>query len=595
MRKLYNLIFIILLFCGCGSQDGQRMLDRAGTVINDDPDSALAILDCMDENHLSRSQRMKRLLLLTNAQNKCDTIFRSDSIQRILVDYYEHHGSANDRMLAHYLLGRAYYDMGEMPMALECFLKAAECADTTQSDCNYALLSRTYGQASAVFFQQNLLEEDLKYNNLSIKYAWMAKDTLCAINSIVGKIAPYKRLHQKDSVYKLCEVASTLARHCGYNAHSAAILGSNILDLVESHSLQKAKEYMDIYESQSGYFDDNHQIAKGREVYYYSKGLYYLGVEKYDSAEYFFRKELHEGKDFNNQNAGSRGLALLFQRIHQPDSAAKYALYSYAMNDSVYAHMATAEVEKMRSMYNYSRYQKLARLANERSKKLQDKQHYSILSIFLLVIVGTFILWKERQKKKNAYAQYKRSIISLARLQSEVIKLHSHSNNIEQALSQAQAYIGKMSANTKDMEDLINQKEKEIEQLQSEIQQYPTRRNKDESTIRMKIEKSDIFKYLDKQASTGQQLKNDKWQDVYVLTINAYPEFFRFISSKKYALNEKEFNTCILIRLRLRPKDICNLLGVSLAYISKIRANMMKKLFDEEGSAKEFDERICKL
>ena len=111
----------------------------------------------------------------------------------------------------------------------------------------------------------------------------------------------------------------------------------------------------------------------------------------------------------------------------------------------------------------------------------------------------------------------------------------------------------------------------------------------------MKIEKSDIFKYLDKQASTGQQLKNDKWQDVYVLTINAYPEFYRFISSKKYALNEKEFNTCILIRLRLRPKDICNLLGVSLAYISKIRANMMKKLFDEEGSAKEFDERICKL
>lgn len=571
------------------------MLDRAGTVINDDPDSALAILDCMDENHLSRSQRMKRLLLLTNAQNKCDTIFRSDSIQRILVDYYEHHGSANDRMLAHYLLGRAYYDMGEMPMALECFLKAAECADTTQSDCNYALLSRVYGQASKVFFQQSLLEEDLKYSNLSIKYAWMAKDTLCAINSIVGKIAPYKRLHQKDSVYKLCEVASTLARHCGYNAHSAAILGSNILDLVESHSLQKAKEYMDIYESQSGYFDDNHQIAKGREVYYYSKGLYYLGIEKYDSAEFYFRKELREGKDFNNQNAGSRGLALLFQRIHQPDSAAKYALYSYAMNDSVYAHMATAEVEKMRSMYNYSRYQKLARLANERSKKLQDKQHYSILSIFLLAIVGTFILWKERQKKKNAYAQYKRSIISLARLQSEVIKLHSHSNNIEQALSQAQAYIGKMSANTKDMENLINQKEKEIEQLQSEIQQYPTRRNKDESTIRMKIEKSDIFKYLDKQASTGQQLKNDKWQDVYVLTINAYPEFYRFISSKKYALNEKEFNTCILIRLRLRPKDICNLLGVSLAYISKIRANMMKKLFDEEGSAKEFDERICKL
>ena len=150
MRKLYNLIFIILLFCGCGSQDGQRMLDRAGTVINDDPDSALAILDCMDENHLSRSQRMKRLLLLTNAQNKCDTIFRSDSIQRILVDYYEHHGSANDRMLAHYLLGRAYYDMGEMPMALNAYQLAL--ADTTETEHDYYQLTRITAQMSKIYY-----------------------------------------------------------------------------------------------------------------------------------------------------------------------------------------------------------------------------------------------------------------------------------------------------------------------------------------------------------------------------------------------------------------------------------------------------------
>ena len=117
---------------------------------------------------------------------------------------------------------------------------------------------------------------------------------------------------------------------------------------------------MDIYESESGFFDKNNNIEKGREIYYYPKGHYYMAIGKHDSAEFYFRKELREGRDFNNQNAGSRGLALLFQQTHRPDSAAKYALYSYAMNDSVYAHMATQEVERMKAMYDFTYHKNLA-------------------------------------------------------------------------------------------------------------------------------------------------------------------------------------------------------------------------------------------
>jgi hypothetical protein len=37
------------------------------------------------------------------------------------------------------------------------------------------------------------------------------------------------------------------------------------------------------------------------------------------------------------------------------------------MNDSVYAHMATKEVEQMQGMYNYSRNQEIARNEKERA------------------------------------------------------------------------------------------------------------------------------------------------------------------------------------------------------------------------------------
>ena len=79
-----------------------------------------------------------------------------------------------------------------------------------------------------------------------------------------------------------------------------------------------------------------------------------------DSAEYYFRKELRDGKDFNNQNAAAMGLAKLYQRLHRTDSAAKYAIYAYAMNDSMYAHQATETVERMQAMYDYSRHQEEA-------------------------------------------------------------------------------------------------------------------------------------------------------------------------------------------------------------------------------------------
>ena len=111
---LILLLVAVLLFCTCGDRIVQRMLDRAETVMNENPSEAIAVLDSIGDDELSRSQRMRRLLLLTNAQNKCDTVFRSDSIHRLLVDYYESHGTANERMLAHYLLGRAH--RGSVPL-----------------------------------------------------------------------------------------------------------------------------------------------------------------------------------------------------------------------------------------------------------------------------------------------------------------------------------------------------------------------------------------------------------------------------------------------------------------------------------------------
>ena len=59
-----------------------------------------------------------------------------------------------------------------------------------------------------------------------------------------------------------------------------------------------------------GLFERLGNIEKGREILLYLKGQILSWKQiTLDSAEYYFRKELKDGKDFNNQNGGAKGFS----------------------------------------------------------------------------------------------------------------------------------------------------------------------------------------------------------------------------------------------------------------------------------------------
>jgi tetratricopeptide (TPR) repeat protein len=105
----------------------------------------------------------------------------------------------NDQMLAHYLLGRCYADMHEAPMALHCYQEAISRADTTAKDCDFAQLSRVYGQSATIFYQQGLYRNQLEYQDLASSYAWRGNDTLATLQCYAIKALAYNQLQMKDS------------------------------------------------------------------------------------------------------------------------------------------------------------------------------------------------------------------------------------------------------------------------------------------------------------------------------------------------------------------------------------------------------------
>ena len=73
----------------------------------------------------------------------------------------------------------------------------------------------------------------------------------------------------------------------------------------------------------SAYTDSMGNVGLGREIFYYKRGLYNLQAGKMDSDEYYFRKELRDGLELNNQIAGRKGLQLLYERTGRADSVAR--------------------------------------------------------------------------------------------------------------------------------------------------------------------------------------------------------------------------------------------------------------------------------
>ena len=507
-----------------------------------------------------------------NGLNRSDRPFSPADVQPY-VSYFDRHGSGNDRLLAHYLLGRAYHEQGEAPMALQCYQEALAAADTTAADCDYAQLSRVYGQTCELFYYQGFYQEELQYRDFAIRCAWLGKDTLAAILNYEQKAHTYRYLHEEDSVVAVCEKSAALYTLYGYPDYAASVLGTCLRTLIEQGDYQKAKKYIDIYEAESGFFDSNHNIEHGREIYYNVKAYYYLGVGKLDSAKYFFWKELQFGKDLNNQNAGAKGLAETFKRLHKPDSVAKYALYGYNLIDSLYRQRSTEEIVKIQSAYKYSRLQEVARIESEKAARRSTTIWACVTFIILLLLLIYIITVTLIHKQQDTERRYLESL--------EIIQ-------------QAKEDIKKLSIYEEINKNLIEEKEsvitRQVDLQQSMLEEEPHIQHYADKSLRM----TEIFHRFETMAITGNQPLAADWIQLEDAFGVFYPGFVRFLNKHRHMINDKEYKTCLLLRLSLKPTTISNMLDVRPSYISNIRVEMLEKLFSLKGKAKEFDSLIQK-
>ena len=125
----------------------------------------------------------------------------SDSLLKEATTYFDSHGTPNERLRAHYLLGCAYRDMGEAPHAILTWQDAVTCADTSATDCDYKTLGKAYSQMANLFYSQLLLSDAVDARKKANHFTLLAKDTLVAIHEYKMMSSSYLLQNKKPSDY----------------------------------------------------------------------------------------------------------------------------------------------------------------------------------------------------------------------------------------------------------------------------------------------------------------------------------------------------------------------------------------------------------
>ena len=571
---------MILTSCA-GNRKYDDLMQRADCIMDVDDDSAkvaIRILDGVKPQLLefSKAQKMRYELLRHKAMNKAYISFTSDSIMKEVVDYYDRHGSANERMLANYVLGCVYRDMHEVPLALEYYNKAAEQADTTAADCDYGTLYRVYSQMGFLFSKQYLPYQLLDAFGKAEKYAYLAKDTLNAIINYQNKGDAYDYLGKKKSVVAINLRSANMFKRIGDNYNAAIALGCNYSYYIEMQDTVNAKKAFEAYFS-TGY-EGNLNYEDSKAYVLCQKGIYYMFTGQLDSACYILKQSLKFCKSFSNKAATTKALAHYYAKVNQTSLAMKYALQSSEYNDSDLVAVRKNQLQQAQAMYDYGRNQEIARIADQKAKRSMQMNYMIVLACVILFLLLSYIYRKQLALKKKKIAVsiklYEDCLQKLKRLQEEKAKLVTENDNR--------------------LAHVITEKENTINKLKAEINDIQEKYSFSSiSNVELSLMDSSICKKIKFiEVHPRKKMSDDDWKELADTVEKTIPNFIPRLKNK---LNDKDYQICLLIRLGFSTSLIARLLGLSDAAISKSRKTMLKKLCGKIGKPKDFDKYVLQI
>lgn len=557
----YSVFFTLLyILVGCTENRVQmQRLQVIDSLMEAHPQAAydsLCRFDSLEVPDASRKVAMKCRMLMAKAQNKLYLQLSADTKFQEVVDYYDSWGTDNEKMQAYCLLGCVYRDQKDAPKAMMSYKKAVECADTLSKECDYSTLSKVYGQMADIYRFQYLHKEAIGCEQKYGYYAARVKDNVSFIQSFDFIANEYLGLGDTLKAIEQTQKCHELFKMHGMQKLAAKTLPTLIYIYLQRSQYNEARCYMDIYEKESGLFNREGNIQEKYEHYYKLKGMFYLGVNRIDSAEYYYRKLGRYG--FRYETA--QGLLSVYRKHLNGDSIRKYSISCEQEMDKILNGTQANAVVQAASLYDYTKLQK--KIDEEILHKERNKYLWMFICFMVLGSLG-FLVGKYKRMKD--------------RMSQKIAK-------VNQRLEKASEELSLLQEN-KDI--FIQKKQNEIAALQDKLREYREKNEKynllDKEKILMESDIVVRFMEMAKPKRNHIDPEEEDWQELYDALLQYKPLLFERI--RKGKLSPQEFQICILAYMGMDNTAIAFLINTTTKNVSNAKQKINRKLFDDKRAS----------
>ena len=193
-------VFMVLCLSACRQGTNVPELDTADSLMEQRPDSALALLRRIDTLRLtSRHDRARYAMLLSMALDKNYIDLKDFHVLQPAIDYYEDHGTPTEQMRTFYYQGRIYKNAGNISKALQTYLKALERGKESN---DIPTKARTYSAQIQPYEQLMAFDKAIEAGKKAAYYFQKAGKTNSNANCLIKIASTYTFKNDKANTWK---------------------------------------------------------------------------------------------------------------------------------------------------------------------------------------------------------------------------------------------------------------------------------------------------------------------------------------------------------------------------------------------------------
>ena len=550
---IYILLFALAMphLNSCQRANTRQELERVDSLLECVPMDTNAITELLDKvgakpNELSHNDSRYYVMLKHDYLIKRFYRLNNDSMMRQTVRHYDKHGTAYDKMRAHYILACMLYDdMKFKESQKECFT-ATQYNDTTTLR-SIKLLGKCYMLLGGISKKQSDYEIIRQSYEKAAYYAKKIQDS-CTLSDCYGHLVDYyRRENNYDMVFKYAQKTYNLYMKLGLEDDAYEELLPMTEVCLQKKDYAKADFYLKEFERKKYYpAKKSNNLKDGCYGSYYAyKGKYYLALGMVDSALICYYNEL----DFKNEISIPyiyQELANAYSIKNQTDSVNKYLRLYIA------THEKADSLETSNNLHDGFYIHENEMLKKQNEMLVNDRWYYhftSPISIVILILTLCLLAYLCIKNRKTISRMINHFFFML--------------------------YVFKQS--------LAEQENGTLKYL------FGLKKTKI-PTIDIEKIKKDIACLIDEEKPIKDQAI---WNGLYFYMQANDWHFLDFLESFSGSINKRDIQLCILIRLGYSPSDLAILLLISKQNVTKIRAKLAGILFNEDGkSSKNFDNLI---